>query len=76
MKRFCSTLACIGNSILRGTGPMWKRLYRGPDLQFDAYCVFCEKDATFKQYVHARGGGAGMSTPKGRDLPRGPYHPP
>ena len=49
---------------LEGDWSFVKRLYQGPDVQFDAYCVFCEKDSTFKQYVHARGGGSGMSTPK------------
>ena len=41
-----------------------KRLYQGPEVQFDAYCVHCEKESTFKQYVGSRGSGAGMSLPK------------
>lgn len=49
---------------LAGNWPYVKRFFSGPDIQFDAYCVFCEKDSTFKQYVGSRGSGSGMSTPK------------
>lgn len=36
-----------------------KRMYYGPDIQFDAHCVYCNKVSTFRQWVGNRGGGAG-----------------
>ena len=41
-----------------------KRMYNGPDIQFDAHCVYCQQMSTFKQCVGSRGGGAGHSPPK------------
>ena len=49
---------------LEGNWAYVKRFFRGPDIQFDAHCVFCEKGSTFKQFVGARGSGSGTSTPK------------
>lgn len=40
-----------------------KRIFTGPDIQFDTYCIFCKKESTFKQFVGSRGGGAGKSIP-------------
>lgn len=49
---------------LDGDWTYTKRVFDGPDLQFDAYCVHCEQPSTFKQFVGSRGGGAGTATPK------------
>ena len=39
-----------------------RRLRRGLDIQFDAYCVHCGQMSTFRERV-MRGSGAGMVTP-------------
>lgn len=49
---------------LEGDWMYVKRFFSGPEIQFDAHCVFCEKDSTFKQFVGPRGSGAGMIPPK------------
>lgn len=41
-----------------------RRMFNGPDIQFDAHCIYCEKQSTFVQYVGNRGGGAGSPIPK------------
>lgn len=40
-----------------------KRFFEGPDLQFDAHCVYCEQSSTFKQAVGNRGTGSGRQRP-------------
>lgn len=45
---------------LMGDWSYVKRLIAGPPLQFDAYCVRCKDQSTFRLYQGTRGGGAGM----------------
>jgi hypothetical protein len=51
--------------VLDGNYLYIKQMHNGPDIQFDAHCVYCEQMSTFKQYDgSSRGGGAGRSLPK------------
>ncbi|MGY2809367.1 MULTISPECIES: hypothetical protein [unclassified Bradyrhizobium] len=47
---------------LEGDWSYVKRLIGGPDLQFDAHCVYCKERSTFKERV-TRGAGSGRSPP-------------
>lgn len=56
---------CVSHPLYRAvrtSNRIYLKAIRGETIQFDAYCVWCEKESTFKDR-RSRGGGAGTHTP-------------